>query len=544
MGAQQQPGSHPVRERLNLPEEVEVELGLDEPQTEEHLRQVISRKLSIPAVELPSPRVVRRSVDARGRVVHFVVGVRFDEPETLDHLGEPHPREVHTQGRVIIIGDGPAGMFCAYELARRGIGSVVLDRGKQVQPRRKDLKGLNRDGVVDPDSNYCFGEGGAGTYSDGKLYTRATKRGDVRDVMEILALHHAPADILVEARPHIGSNRLPQVVTAIRQRLESVGVEFRFNARVVGLLTEGDPPHRRVAGVQLQSGEQVTAECVVVATGHSARDVYQFLAEGGVPLEAKPFALGLRIEHPQPLINRMQYGAAAGHPSLSSASYRLAHTRDGRGVFSFCMCPGGFIVPASTEAGALVVNGMSLKRRDSPFANSGMVVSIEVEDALSLGFSGPFACLEIQRRVEEAAWIAGGGALKAPAIRVTDFVAGRTSSTLPPTSYQPGLVAADVAGVLDSSGLPLVRRLQEALRVFGGQMRGYVSPDAVLVGVESRTSAPVRIPRDPQTLMSPGVIGLFPSGEGAGYAGGIVSAAMDGIRVARGVATQLGVPSS
>ena len=533
-----------MRERPALPEELELDLGLDEPESEEHLRHLVSRKLSIPEDVLPPPRVVRRSVDARGRAVHFVIGVRFDAPEPLDHLGEPHPREVQLPGRVIIIGDGPAGMFCAYELARRGIASVVLDRGKQVQPRRKDLKGLNRDGLVDPDSNYCFGEGGAGTYSDGKLYTRATKRGDVRDVLEILALHHAPADILVEARPHIGSNRLPQVVSAIRQRLEGVGVQFRFGARVVGLLTENTPGGRRVAGVQLQSGEQLSAECVVVATGHSARDVYHFLAEAGVTLEAKAFALGLRIEHPQPLINKIQYGAAAGHPNLSSASYRLASTRDGRGVFSFCMCPGGFIVPASTEVGALVVNGMSLKRRDSPFANSGLVVSIEVEDALSQGLSGPFACLEIQRRVEEAAWIAGGGALRAPAIRVTDFVAGRTSADLPPTSYQPGLISADMGSVLASSGLPLVRRLQDALRVFGGQMRGYLSHEAILVGVESRTSAPVRIPRDTTTLMSPSLAGLFPSGEGAGYAGGIVSAAMDGIRVARGVASQLGFPST
>ena len=410
---------------------------------------------------------------------------------------------------------------------------MVLDRGKTVQPRRHDLKGLNRKGVVDPDSNYCFGEGGAGTYSDGKLYTRSHKRGNVRDVIELLATHGAPEAILVEARPHIGSNRLPKVVTALREHLEAVGVAFRFGARVTELLVAGSGGDRRAVGVRLADGTELEAEAVVMATGHSARDVFALLDRAGAQLEPKPVALGVRIEHPQPLINRIQYGAAAGHPKLPSAAYRLAATCDDRGVFSFCMCPGGFVVPASTEPGEIVVNGMSLSRRDSPFANSGLVVAVEPQDVARLGFTGPLGGVELQQRVERAAFAAGDGRLAAPATRATDFLAGRASSSVPKSSYQPGLVAGDVAPVLDASGLPLAARLRQALRRFDRQLRGYVTDEAVLIGVESRTSSPVRVVRDPATLEAPGVAGLYPCGEGAGYAGGIVSAAVDGIRVAQ-----------
>jgi uncharacterized FAD-dependent dehydrogenase len=423
-------------------------------------------------------------------------------------------------------------LFCAYELARRGIGSIVIDRGKPVQPRRHDLKGLNSKGIVDSDSNYCFGEGGAGTYSDGKLYTRAHKRGNVRDVLEILALHGAPAAILTEARPHIGSNLLPKVITALRERLATCGVEFRFGARVVDLLIEGGD-RRRVVGVRLADGSEVTADAVVLATGHSARDVFEFLLRAGVALEPKAFALGVRIEHPQPFVNRAQYGAHAGHPRLPNAAYRLACEVDGRGVFSFCMCPGGWIVPAATEPDGLVVNGMSLSRRDSPFANSGLVVAVEPADYERAGHRGPLGGVEFQRAIERAAFRAGAGALRAPAVRASDFSRSRTSSTLPDTSYIPGLTSADVAEVLDAGGVPLAARLRAALRIFDRRLRGYLSEEAVLVGVESRTSAPVRVPRDPESLESLDLAGLYPAGEGAGYAGGIVSAALDGMRIAR-----------
>jgi len=521
-----------------LPSEIEIELGLDEPDDEPAVRAKAAHKVGVAPEDLPEIALRKRSIDARhGRVLFRLL---FEVAPDPHELGTPHPVDVDGLGRVVIIGDGPAGLFCAYELARRGVGCIVVDRGKTVQPRRRDLRGLNQFGVVDPDSNYCFGEGGAGTYSDGKLYTRSHKRGDCRDVLELLAVHGAPQQILTDARPHIGSNKLPKVITAMRERLERCGVGFRFGARVTELLTRGEGGNRRVAGVRLQTGEEIGADAVVLATGHSARDVFRMLLDAGIELEAKPFALGVRIEHPQPFINGIQYGRHADHPKLPNAAYRLAHTEEGRGVFSFCMCPGGFVVPASTDDGALVLNGMSLSKRNSPYANSGLVVGIEVEDTHRAGFSGPLAGMELQRRVEEAAWQAGGGHLRAPATRASDFAAGRASTTVPGTSYQPGLAAGDVAEVLDTIGLGLAERMRRALRVFDRKMRGYVTDDAVLIGVESRTSSPVRVPRDAGRLESPDLRGLYPCGEGAGYAGGIMSAAMDGMKVARAVAEAVG----
>jgi uncharacterized FAD-dependent dehydrogenase len=505
-----------------------VELDLDEPDAT--IAGKLAAQLGAVAAELPPLEVRKRSLDARRGRVRFVVvvGVARDQPRggkpLRDTTGEP----------VIVVGAGPAGLFCAYELARAGVPSVVVERGKPVQARRHDLKGLTRHGRVDLDSNYCFGEGGAGTYSDGKLYTRAHKRGDVRDVLEVLAVHGAPEDILVDARPHIGSNKLPKVITALRERLERAGCTFRFGARVVDVVVRGG----RACGVRLADGDELVGRAVVVATGHSARDVHAVLARAGARLEAKPFAMGVRIEHPQPLVDRAQYGRFGNprHPRLPAAAYRLAYTpADGRGAFSFCMCPGGWIVPAATEPDGIVVNGMSLSRRDSPYANSGLVVAVEVADLARLGLDPIAGGVELQARLERAACVAGGGALRAPAVRATDFMRRRVSATLPDTSYQPGVVAADVAAVLDATGLPLAARLREAVAAFDRQLHGYVSDDAVLVGVESRTSSPVRVVRDATTLASAELSGLYPCGEGAGYAGGIVSAALDGIRVARAI---------
>lgn len=521
----------------NLPSEIEIELGLDEADDAESIRRKAALRVGVAPEDLPEVALRKRSIDARRGKVVFRLLLEV-APEPID-LGSPHPVDVDRLARVLVVGDGPAGLFCAYELARRGIGCTIVDRGKTVQPRRRDLRGLNQFGVVDPDSNYCFGEGGAGTYSDGKLYTRSHKRGDCRDVLEVLALHGAPGAILTDARPHIGSNKLPKVITAMREHLERVGVEFRFGARVTAILTSGAGPTRRITGVRLADGNEIGADAVVLATGHSARDIPQMLLNAGIELTPKPFALGVRIEHPQPFINRIQYGRFASHPALPNAAYRLAYTEGGRGVFSFCMCPGGFVVPASTESGELVLNGMSLSRRDSPFANSGLVVGVEVEDTRAAGFTGPLAGIELQRRIEAAAWEAGGGGLRAPGTRATDFAAGRSSTTLPGTSYQPGAKAGDVGEVLDIVGLGLSRRIREALQVFERRMRGYLTEEAVLLGVESRTSSPVRIPRDPASLMNPEIAGLYPCGEGAGYAGGIMSAAMDGIAVARAVAERV-----
>ena len=531
----------------SLPQEVSLELGLDEPNDDAHLRARVASLLRTAESELPALRVRKRSIDARHGSVRFQVSLELGAADGGE-LAAPHPREVG-KPEVLIVGAGPAGLFCAYELARHGVGSCVLDRGKTVQPRRHDLKHLNRHGTVDRDSNYCFGEGGAGTYSDGKLYTRAHKRGSVRDVIEIMVRHGASDNILIDARPHIGSNRLPQVVSSIRNELTQCGVEFRFGARMTQLRLTGEV-ERRVEGVRLADGAELEAEHVVLATGHSAADVYEVLLSQGVQLEAKAFAMGVRIEHPQMLIDGIQYGAFAKHPALPAAAYRVAATVEQRGVFSFCMCPGGFIVPASTEPEGLVVNGMSLSRRDSRYANSGLVVAIELEDvaramtgrAGSAGSHAVLAGVHLQRRLEQAAFTAGGGSLRAPATRVSDFLKGHASSTLPTTSYLPGIAASDVGDVLESTGLQLRTRLQRALRNFDRQLRGYVTEEAIMVGVESRTSSPVRVLRDPNTLEAPGVAGLFPTGEGAGYAGGIMSAAMDGARVARAIAARLGRP--
>lgn len=500
------------------------------------IRRAIARLLGIAGDRLTHIDVQRRSIDARGRDVRvrYRVEAFVDEaiPEGPMHSGALDLPRLTGEPRAVVVGAGPCGLFAAWYLARCGIRSIVLDRGADVRGRRPHLARLNREGVLDLDSNYCFGEGGAGTYSDGKLYTRAKKRGPVREVLDLLVACGAPPEIRIDTRPHIGTNRLPKVVAALRGRLEDAGVIVRFETRVDDLLLDG----ATVRGVRLAGGESITAPATVLATGHSARDVYQMLAGHRVRIEAKPFALGVRIEHPQPLIDRIQYGEHAGHANLGAAPYALRRTTADVGVYSFCMCPGGFIVAAATERDGVVVNGMSPSSRNSRYANSGMVVSVGPE---TYG-DGPLAGVEYQRRIERAAFVSGGGRFKAPAQRVTDYLEGRTSADLPPCSYRPGLTAVDLARVLPPR---IDGPLRAALAAFDGRMRGYVTREAVIVGVESRSSAPLRISRDPQSLESPSHPGLFPGGEGAGFAGGIVSAALDGGRIARAIAHRLGVSS-
>jgi uncharacterized FAD-dependent dehydrogenase len=435
---------------------------------------------------------------------------------------------------VIIVGSGPAGAWAALRLAEAGVPSTVLEQGKPVQPRRHDLARITRGELV-PSSNYCFGEGGAGTYSDGKLYARAKDRGGVAEVLADLVRFGAPAEIEIEARPHVGSNRLPRVLDRLREHLVSLGVTYRFETAATGLRVERGV----VRAVEVDGGE-LAADAVILAVGHSARPVYEWAAASGVALVRKPIAVGVRIEHPQPLIDRIQYGAAADDPRLPAAFYELTAQCGGRGVYSFCMCPGGWIVPAATEPDGVVVNGMSLSRRDSPFANAGLVVSIDVAD-FGPDADGPLAGLAFQRRIEQAAFRAGGGHFRAPAQRLGDFLAARPSARVERSSYRPGLAPGDLGAVLPPF---VVDGLRGGLRQMGARIPAFLHQDATLIAAETRTSSPVRFVRDAETLVSPSAAGLYPCGEGAGYAGGIVSAALDGARVAERILSLSGASAA
>lgn len=500
------------------------------------LRREACRAAGVREGDVRDVVVLRRAIDARrGKVrMHLRVSLLFSGMERP--RPEIAPVELpHAGGapEVAIVGAGPAGMFCAWALARMGIRSIVLERGKRVRERRRDLASLTRTGVVDPDSNYCFGEGGAGTFSDGKLYTRSDKRGEVATLLRAFVGYGAPVDILVDARPHIGTNRLPAVVGAMRAHLESAGVVFAFESRVVGLSLTG----QRVSGVRTAQGDILEARAVVLAPGHSARDVQSFCVEAGAVLEFKPFAIGVRVEHPQPLVDRQQYGALAGHPALGSASYRLVERACGVGVFSFCMCPGGIIAPAATGPAELVVNGWSPSSRRGRFANSGFVVEIDGRRLKAAGLEpeDPLAGVALQRDYERRAYDAGGGLLVAPAQRIDDFIARRASKELPACSYPRGVVPVELDAVLGELTTPL----REAMQQVGHKMRGFVGPEGVAVALESRTSCPVRIVRDARGE-SPSLPGLYPCGEGAGYAGGIMSAALDGVRTAVAIARAWG----
>lgn len=511
--------------------EIDISVSPGQQEDIEQLRQKAGRKLSMSVADISDLVVLRRSIDARSkkpvfrlRVAVYSGGEHHDRPPSL--LAQLP--QVADAREVIIVGAGPAGYFAALELIELGLKPIILERGKDVRARRRDLRAIQQFGEVNPHSNYCFGEGGAGTYSDGKLYTRSHKRGRIDKAMRLLVEHGAKPDILVDAHPHIGSNKLPNIVTRIRETILSQGGEIHFNAHVTELLLD----NQQVRGVKLADGTVFAHELVVMATGHSARDVYYMLHESGVRLEAKPFALGVRIEHPQHLIDRIQYNQSPREDSLPAASYKLVTQVKERGVFSFCMCPGGLIVPAATAPGEIVVNGMSMSRRDSAYANSGTVVAVELEDLAPYSDRGIFAGIALQEQVEKKMFSYGDGSQKAPAQRLLDFVHGKQSGDLPDTSYIPGLVSAPLHELLPRA---IYDRLRLGILDFGQKMKGYLTNEAVVVGTESRTSSPLRIPRDKPAYMHPQITGLFPAGEGAGYAGGIISAAMDGQNVARGI---------
>lgn len=491
-----------------------------------HLR-MIGIRIGVSANQISGIELIRRSIDARKRppVYQLQFKVWVDEKPESEPSWDFPMQNVSNAAPVIIVGFGPGGMFAALRLIELGMKPIVIERGKDVRARRRDLAAINKEGVVNPDSNYCFGEGGAGTFSDGKLYTRSKKRGDTRRILEILVKHGATRDILIDAHPHIGTNKLPQIISSIRETIVAHGGEVHFEQRVEDIVVENG----QVQGVKLQGGESVEATSVILATGHSARDIFQLLARKGIEIHAKPYALGVRVEHPQSLIDSLQYHCDIRPDGLPAAYYALNTQAYARGVYSFCMCPGGIICPASTANDELVVNGWSPSKRDSPFANSGMVVEVTPEDWKQFGASNPLSAMEFQGMVEKACFTAGGGKQVAPAQRLQDFVNGKASSTLPDCSYLPGLNAAKLEEVLPKE---IVIRLKEGFREFGRKMRGYLTNEAVVVATESRTSSPVRIPRAEDTLMHPQVRGLFPCGEGAGYAGGIMSAAMDGERCA------------
>lgn len=472
--------------------------------------------------------LLKRSIDARSRQAYFMLTLKvfvnepFIERERIIPIYETLPADAPV---AVVIGAGPAGLFAALRLIESGIKPIVLERGKDVRARRRDLAALNKTGIVNPDSNYCFGEGGAGTYSDGKLYTRSNKRGDINRILSIFVHFGATEQIMYDAHPHIGTNKLPHIIIAMREQIENSGGAVHFDQKVTDIIVKNNS----VTGVQTATGQTYTAQQVVLATGHSARDIFRLLAEKNILITAKPFALGVRIEHPQELIDSAQYHNPKRDELLPPASYSLVEQVDGRGVFSFCMCPGGIIAPAATDPGELVVNGWSPSKRDNPYANSGMVVTVDETDFQAFADKGPLAAMYYQQMVEQNSFNAGGGQFVAPAQRMTDFVYSRASTTLPPCSYLPGVNAVNLREVLPAS---VHHRLAKAFQAFGKKMRGYYTEDAIVVATESRTSSPVRIPRNDDTLMHPQIEGLYPCGEGAGYAGGIVSAAMDGERVA------------
>ena len=501
---------------------VDIVLSPRKATSESEVRFAAARAAKIALSDVRDVRVVKRSIDARGRGprVQLRVELSTDLPFEPPVTTPPELPNVGKKPTVVIVGAGPGGLFAALRAIELGLRPLILERGKDVRARRLDLAAITQRGEVDPDSNYCFGEGGAGTYSDGKLYTRSGKREDIARILATFVAYGASPDILVDAHPHIGTNKLPDIIAAMREGILRAGGEVRFGARVTGLVVSGD----QIRGVTLRDGTTIDTTRVVLATGHSARDVFELLAAQGIAIERKDFALGVRVEHPQAIVDEMRYRTKDRGAYLPPASYSEVAQVDGLGVYTFCMCPGGIVAPCATAPGEIVTNGWSPSKRNNPFANSGVVVEVRGPK----GDGGPLSGVEYQRAVERAAWEAGGGGQVAPGQRLVDFCEGRLSVDLPPCSYPPGLKSARVDQVLPPE---IAERLQQGLRLFGKRMRGYWTNEAVVIAVESRTSSPVRIPRNDETLEHPTVRGLFPCGEGAGYAGGIVSAAMDGERV-------------
>lgn len=509
-----------------MKQEINLSLSPKQASDEQYYKPIVASLLHIDEDRIKLINVRRRSIDARQRLIKINLGVEVFVDELpveekiefrYDHVGQKPP--------VIIVGAGPAGLFAALRLIELGFKPLIFERGKNVSDRKRDIARIHREHIVDPDSNYGFGEGGAGTFSDGKLYTRSKKRGNIRRILEIFYANGALPEILIDAHPHIGTNMLPRIITNIREKIIEAGGEIHFNSRVADFIVEDD----RCTGVMLSDTTLIEAEAVILATGHSAREIYELLYERGISIEAKTFAVGVRAEHPQTLIDTIQYNQPLRGPYLPPATYSFVEQVDQRGVYSFCMCPGGIMVPAATAPGEMVVNGMSPTLRNTRFANSGMVVEIRPEDLNEFRHLGVFAGLEFQRKVERLCYSLNGNTQFAPAQRMADFVSGQFSQSLPESSYHPGLVSVPLHEKLPKR---IRTRLQEAFQIIDRKAHGYLTNEAVVVGVESRTSSPIRIPRNEDSLEHVKIKGLYPCGEGAGYAGGIVSSAMDGERCA------------
>ena len=505
------------------------------------IKEYIAHAEAVKPSSVSGFNILKQSVDARGKQTWVNISLQafIDEPwqrRQLIHFDFPDVNKANH--KVIIIGAGPCGLFAALQLIEKGIKPIILERGKDVRARRRDLAILNKEGEINPESNYCFGEGGAGTYSDGKLFTRSSKRGDVTRILNLFVHFGAEENILYESHPHIGTNKLPQIITAMRKKILDCGGQFLFEKKVIDFIIKNE----NIAEVKTADGSTYENEAVILATGHSARDIFQLLYNKKIQIEFKPFSLGVRIEHPQQIIDSIQYHCPVRGNYLPPASYSLVQQVNGKGVFSFCMCPGGIIAPAVTNAGEIVVNGWSPSKRNNPYANSGIVVTIDEKDVQPFKRYGPLNSVFFQQAVEQKAYVAGGGKFVAPAQRLIDFCENRISSTLPRCSYLPGTSSAPLKEVLPAF---IHKRLQLAFKEFGKKMtagtngKNYLTNEAVVVATESRTSSPVRIPRDSESLQHPQISNLYPCGEGAGYAGGIVSAAMDGEKVARQIAIKL-----
>ncbi len=511
-----------------MPKELLIQVPPETAADASALKLHVARHIRISESQIDHITILKRSIDARQRAIKINLKLHVfvdGEPFSEDPIALPDYPDVSNAPEVLVIGAGPAGLFAALRLIELGCRPIVIERGKDVRGRRRDLKAINRDHIVDEDSNYCFGEGGAGTYSDGKLYTRSKKRGDIDRILRLLVGFGASADILVEAHPHIGTNKLPKIIEDIREKIIERGGKVLFETRMTDLIIEGSA----VRGIVTQNGDRIPAQSLILATGHSARDVFELLHRKNILIEAKPFALGVRAEHPQNLIDQIQYSCDYRGAFLPPAPYSIVKQVNGRGMYSFCMCPGGVIAPCATSPGEVVTNGWSPSKRDQATANSGIVVELRLEDFAPFAKEGPLAGVAFQRDIEQRAWRLAGETQRVPAQRMVDFSKAKVSADIPKTSYVPGTTSVELGNVFPGF---LTQTLRQGFAEFGKTMRGYFTNDAILHAPESRTSSPVRIPRDPDTLMHPEINGLYPCGEGAGYAGGIVSAAIDGEKCA------------